>query len=190
MILYQLSVFLHILSAIIWIGGMLFLALVVVPTTRSMPPTERAALFGAVGRRFRAVGWACIGVLLVTGTINTAYRGVTWENLFTVALWDSPFGTTLALKLGVVVVMLGLSIYHDFVIGPRSVQIMEQASLDRDTRPVASAPGGRPAATFNILEEAQRLRRRASVVGRVEAILALIVLALAIMLVRGVPSLF
>ena len=60
MILYHLSVFLHILSAIIWIGGMLFLALVVVPTTRGLPPSERAALFGAVGRRFRRVGWICI----------------------------------------------------------------------------------------------------------------------------------
>ena len=190
MILYQISVFLHILSAIIWIGGMLFLALVVVPTTRSMPPTERAALFGAVGRRFRVVGWACIAVLLITGTINTAFRGATWENLFTAELWGSSFGTTLALKLVVVVVMLGLSVYHDFVIGPRSVRIMGQTSLDRDTRPVASAPGGRPAATFNILDEAQRLRKRASMVGRIEAILALLVLLLAIMLVRGVPSLF
>ena len=53
MILYQLSVFLHILSAIVWIGGMLFLPLVVVPATRGLPSAERAALFGVVGRRFR-----------------------------------------------------------------------------------------------------------------------------------------
>jgi copper resistance protein D len=172
-IFYQLSVFLHILSAIIWIGGMFFLALVVVPATCGMPPAERAALFGSVGRRFRTVGWVCIGVLIVTGTINTAYRGVTWENLFTAELWGSAFGTTLALKLGVVAVMLGLSVYHDFVIGPRSVRILEQAT---------------PAMTPGVLAEGQRLRRRASVIGRVEAILALVVLALAIMLVRGVPS--
>jgi putative copper export protein len=170
---YQLSVFFHILSAIIWIGGMFFLALVVVPATRGVPPAERASLFGNVGRRFRTVGWACIGVLIVTGTINTAYRGVTWENLFTAEFWNSAFGTTLALKLGVVAVLLGLSAYHDFVIGPSSVQVLEQAT---------------PAMTPGVLVEGRRLRRRASVVGRVEAILALIVLALAIMLVRGVSS--
>lgn len=186
MILYQISVFLHILSAIVWIGGMLFLALVVVPTTRSMPPSERAALFGAVGRRFRAVGWACIGVLLVTGTVNMAYRGVTWENFFTAQLWSSPFGTTLALKLGVVVVMLGLSVYHDFVIGPRSVRLLEQAASAPGTSscgPPAPAPGP------DLVGEAGRLRRQTSVVGRLEAILALLVLVLAIMLVRGVPLL-
>jgi copper resistance protein D len=190
MILYQLSVFLHILSAVIWIGGMFFLALVIVPTTRGMLPAERAALFGAVGRRFRTVGWACIGVLLVTGTVNTAYRGVSWENLFTAELWTSPFGTTLALKLGVVAVMLGLSVYHDFVIGPRSVRIMEQAASGRDLRPDATVIGGAQAGLLDITTEARRLRTQASIVGRIEAILALVVLVLAIMLVRGVPSLY
>jgi copper resistance protein D len=179
MILYQLSVFVHILSAIIWIGGMLFVALVVVPATRSLPPSERAALFSTVGRRFRTVGWVCIGALLVTGVVNVAYRGVTWENLFTIALWGSPFGVTLALKLGVVAIMLGLSAYHDFVIGPRSVRL-------------SSGPAGRSAmaSSDGRLAAAQRARRAASLIGRVEAILALIVLALAIMLVRGVPFLY
>jgi copper resistance protein D len=175
MFVYQLSVFLHILSAVIWIGGMFFLALVLVPTSRGLPPAERARLFGEVGRRFRAVGWGCIVVLLLTGVVNMAYRGVTWQNLFTVELWSSPFGTTLALKLGVVVVMLGLSVYHDFVIGPRSVRILS-------TEPSVLTP--------DLFTEAQRLRRRASLVGRLEAILALLVLALAVMLVRGVPALF
>jgi len=170
-ILYQLSVFIHILSAIVWIGGMLFLALVVVPTTRGMPPPERAVLFGAVGRRFRTVGWICVGLLIVTGIVNSAYRGVTLDNLFSAELWSNPFGTTLALKLGVVAVMLALSVYHDFVIGPASVRLGSQVQ---------------PAS----LKEAQRLRKRASLIGRIEAILALVVLALAIMLVRGIPSLF
>jgi putative copper export protein len=161
-LLYQLSVFVHILSAIIWIGGMLFLALVIVPATRGLPPPERAALFSAVGQRFRTVGWVCIGLLLVTGVINSAYRGVTWDNVLTAELWTSPFGRVLSLKLAVVAVMLTLSLYHDFVIGPRSVRVM--------TGP-----------------EAQQLRRLASYVGRIEAILALVVVALAIMLVRGLP---
>lgn len=183
MILYQLSVFLHILAAVIWIGGMLFLALVVVPTTRGLPPDERAALFGAVGRRFRTVGWTCIGVLLMTGVVNTAYRGVTLENLFSATLWGSPFGTTLALKLGVVAVLLALSVYHDFVIGPRSVRLLEQVGRGAE----GSASTCHSAARPELLRQAGCLRRRASIVGRLEAILALVVLALAIMLVRGVP---
>ncbi len=76
--MYHVSVFVHILSAIIWIGGMFFLALAVVPATRTMPRSERATLFGIVGRRFRTVGWICIALLLVTGAINAAYRSITW----------------------------------------------------------------------------------------------------------------
>src|SRR4051812_28362087 len=116
MLLYQLSVFVHILSAIAWIGGMLFLALVIVPATRGLPPTERSALFSAVGRRFRTVGWVCIGLLLLTGVVNSIHRGVTWETVLTAELWSSPFGRVLSLKLAVVAVLLTLSLYHDFVI--------------------------------------------------------------------------
>src|SRR4051794_18410037 len=154
MVLYQVSVFVHILSAIVWVGGMLFLALVVVPATRGLPPAERSALFGAISRRFRTVGWICIGVLIVTGAINAAFRGVTWDTMFTAALWSSAFGTTLALKIGVVAVMVGLSVYHDFVIGPRSVRIMKQGTL---------------VMTPDVIAEGQRLRSRASVIGRLEA---------------------
>lgn len=185
MILYQLSVFLHILSAIIWIGGMLFLALVIVPTTRDLPPADRAALFGAVGRRFRTVGWVCIVILLATGTVNATYRGVTWDNLFSATLWSSPFGMTLALKLGVVVVMLALSAYHDFVIGPRSVRLAEAAARHGPEKPALPSMGH----STNALAEVHRTRRLASRIGRLEAILALVVLALAIMLVRGAPFL-
>jgi quercetin dioxygenase-like cupin family protein len=39
--MYQLSVLVHILSAIIWVGGIFFLALVVVPVARRLPPADR-----------------------------------------------------------------------------------------------------------------------------------------------------
>jgi putative copper resistance protein D len=175
MLLYQLSVLLHILSAIIWVGGMFFLALVVVPVARGLPPAERAALFGAVGRRFRAVGWGCIGVLLVTGVVNMSYRGVTLDNVFTAELWASPFGSTLALKVAVVVALLILSAVHDFVLGPRSMRVLERVGHGTPAEQRASA------------QLAERMRRLASMLGRIEGLLALLVIALAIMLVRGRP---
>ena len=166
--MYQLSVLVHILAAMVWVGGMLFLALVVVPAARSLPPAERSALFHLVGPRFRTVGWSCVGLLLVTGVVNLAYRGVMWENLFTAELWSSEFGRVLAVKLVVIAVMLVLSILHDFVLGPASVR--------------AHTPGeARPSA------EALTLRRQASWLGRITTLLALVVVALGVMLVRGAP---
>ena len=168
--MYQLSVFIHIFSAIIWVGGMFFLALVVVPTTRHLPPAERGALFNTVGVRFRTIGWVCIGLLILTGLINSAYRGVTWESLFSGQILASSFGRLLMMKLGLVVVMLILSVFHDFFLGPASTRALQRHAPDE-------AP------------KIERLRRQASVIGRVNGLLALAVLALAVMLVRGAPSL-
>ncbi len=175
MITYQFSVFLHIMSAIIWVGGMFFLALVVVPVARGLPPAERAALFGAVGRRFRTVGWICIALLIVTGVVNMTYRGVTLDNVFTAELWGSQFGSVLAVKLFVVAVLLVLSVVHDFRLGPRSVRVLEGVGQ------------GTPEQQREAVLQAERLRKIASVLGRVEGILALLVIVLAIMLVRGRP---
>ena len=69
--MYHLSALVYILSAVVWVGGMLFLALVAVPVARRQPAAERSALIGALDRRFRVVGWVCIALLLVTGTGNT-----------------------------------------------------------------------------------------------------------------------
>lgn len=102
--------FLHVLAALVWIGGMLFVALVLVPVIRAQAdPALRARLFHQVGVRFRAVGWAALGVLLATGLAN---------------LWMRPYLLTLTRfqwKLGLVVLVLALSALHDFVIGPRVV---------------------------------------------------------------------
>ncbi len=166
--MYQLSVFLHLLGAIVWVGGMLFLALVVVPVARRLPPAERGALFGALGRRFRAVGWACIALLIVTGLINSAFRGLTWGSLFSGQIFGSVFGRILGVKLALVAVILALSVIHDFFLGPASVRALERAA---DMAP----------------ERVTTLRRHASWLARVNALLALLVIALAVALVRGLP---
>ena len=101
--------FIHVLAAITWIGGMLFVALVLVPVVRAQAdPALRARLFHQVGVRFRAVGWAALLLLLATGLTN---------------LWMRPYLLTLTRfqwKLGLVIVALLLSALHDFVLGPRS----------------------------------------------------------------------
>jgi putative copper resistance protein D len=166
--MYQLSTLLHVLSAIDWVGGMLFLALVVVPVARKLQPAERGVLVGAIGRRFRVVGWACIALLIVTGVVNTSYRGVTWDSIASGRFVASDFGRLLAVKVGLVVVMIVLSAVHDFAIGPASTRALERKDADA-------------------AREAAALRRKASWLGRLNAVLALVVVALAVALVRGLP---
>ena len=53
----------------IWVGGTLFLVLVMLPLARrDMDRSEDGArLLGQVGRKFRPVAWTAIGLLVVSG---------------------------------------------------------------------------------------------------------------------------
>ncbi|MCA9675811.1 MAG: DUF4149 domain-containing protein [Kofleriaceae bacterium] len=164
--LYLVSVWLHILAAMTWIGGMLFLVLVVVPWLRRGDRATAAAFLRDTGTRFRDVGWTCFGVILATGTFNLWVRGVRIADLARPSWRASPFGKAVLWKLAVFALVLVVSAYHDFVIGPRA------------TAALRDAPGS---------VAAERLRRRASWLGRLDAVLALILVALAVILVRGWP---
>jgi uncharacterized membrane protein len=163
MSLYHLNVTLHVLAALLWLGGMFFLAAVGAPVLRRVePPALRAELFQQLGLQFRTVGWGAIAVLLVTGTFNLAFRGIlSWEVLTNGAFWASPYGHALAWKLGAVAAMVVTSALHDFVYGPRA------------TRAAAGGP------------EALRLRRRAAVLARANAVFGIVLVVAAVRLARG-----
>lgn len=164
--LYLISVWLHILAATAWVGGIIFLVLVLVPWLRRGPRARAAELLRETGLRFRSVGWACFAVLVVTGSFNLWMRGVRPTDFVNPEWLASPFGRAVIYKLGAFALVLTISVVHDFVVGPRS------------TRALASDPTS---------EAAQRLRRAASRLGRANALLALLLVALGVILVRGWP---
>jgi len=111
---YTISVYVHLVAACAWIGSMLFFSTVLVPILRRPDQAAAAgALVRQVGLRFRTFGWACIGVLLATGVVNLALRGVGLSMLATGAFWTDGFGRALAYKLAAVVVVLALTGAHD-----------------------------------------------------------------------------
>ena len=163
---YLLSVWLHILAATTWIGGMVFLVLVVVPSLRKGDRAVATKLLGESGKRFRTVGWTCFAILLVTGSFNLWARGVKLHDLFDPEWIATPFGRAVMVKLSIFAVVLVLSAVHDFSIGPRAV-----VELERDHASALSAA----------------LRRRASLLGRLNALLALALVAMGVIIVRGWP---
>ena len=58
---------LHILAAVIWVGGMFFAVFVLRPSTCALEPGERLALWGRVFARFFTWVWASIVLLLASG---------------------------------------------------------------------------------------------------------------------------
>lgn len=165
-LIYLLSVYLHILAAMVWIGGMLFLSLVIVPALRRWDdPAVSARLMGEAGRRFRTVGWIAVVTLALTGVVNAIGR---WGGaaLIESGFWASQPGQVLAVKLAVVAGMVAMSVVHDFALGPR---------LSAARRSGLAEP------------EIARLRRRVTWLARANALLGLAVVALAVALVRGLP---
>ena len=163
MSLYHLNVTLHLLAALLWLGGMFFLAVVGAPVLRTVePPALRAELFRRIGAGFRTAGWAAIAVLLVTGVLNLWFRGfLRWEVLASGAFWSTRWGMALAWKLAAVALMLAFQAIHDFVHGPAASRV---------------TPG---------TPEAARMRRRAALLARANAVLGLVVVAAAVRLARG-----
>jgi uncharacterized membrane protein len=154
----------HVLAAMLWLGGMFFLGVVGAPVLRDIePPAVRQKLFQRLGLRFRSAGWCAIGVLVATGVINLYYRGwLHWDGVLgSAAFWHTPTGHALAAKLAAVAAMITVSAVHDFVLGPRA----------------GRAQPGSPRAVA--------LRRRAALLARVNALLGVLLVAAAVRLARG-----
>lgn len=163
-LLYLTNVSLHVLAALIWLGGMFFVGLVGAPVLRGVEPAAlRQRLFHDLGLRFRAVGWACIALLVVTGIGNLAFRGwLRWDDVLgSAAFWRSAPGSALGLKLIAVTIMIVLSAVHDFRLGPEAGRL---------------APGS---------DEALARRRQAARLARINAIVGLVLVVAAVRLVRG-----
>ena len=120
-----LLVWLHVLAAISWIGGTIFLSVVLVPVLRREPfASQRALLFRTIARRFRSVVWGAIAVLLFTGPLLLHQRGIPIAD-------PSGWPMVLAAKLGLVTILLLLTLTHDLILGPRVGKILQLPTESR-----------------------------------------------------------
>jgi putative copper resistance protein D len=105
-----LIMWVHLLAAIAWIGGMLFLWLVLNPMLdRISPGPEGEKIRVQVKDRFRTVRWIALLTLLGTGVFNLIHEGNS-------ARLDSEWGVYLSVKLLLVAAAMGLSGVNDFML--------------------------------------------------------------------------
>ncbi len=169
---YQVAVFIHLLAAITWIGGTLFLVMVLVPLSRRaiQPPALGIRVLVQAARRFRAVAWASIVLLVVSG----AFLAVDHWRITSARFFSSGdrFVEVLQAKVGLVALIIVLSAFHDFVLGPRISDALERAREG----------GGVPSRGL--------MRSRLGLVwlARFNLLLVLVIVALAIMMTRGISD--
>lgn len=175
--MYQAAVFIHLASAIIWIGGSLFLALVFIPVMRRFAPAPGQPselpplppdMLGSVARRFRWISWACIVLLVATGLyiLPTRY-GIGFAEFFSLG---GHFIANLQVKVALVAIVIWLSVIHDFVIGPFVSRLIEEMQAG------ATPPGYLPL-----------LRKCVVWIARVNVLLMVLIVVVAVTMTRGAP---
>lgn len=165
LVAYLVSVWLHILAVSAWVGSMFFLVFVAVPWMRRGDRVLAMRFLRESGDRLRNLGWASFAIVLPTGAFNLYVRGVRFESFADPRWRDSPFGHAVILKLSLFAFVVALSAVHDFRIGPAATEAL----------------GGADAVV------AERLRRTASLMGRLNFLLALVLVGLGVVIVRGIP---
>lgn len=163
--MYHLSVFIHVISAMFWIGGMLFTVGVLVPASRHKLLSEkRGAFFTLIGKKFSRISWALFVVLIITGITNLLFKGYPVEALLSAGFWQFGMGAALSAKLMLFAGVLIISGVHDFYAGPKASQLMDEKPDAPETR---------------------RMRKITSWLGRLNLLFGLGILFFALKLLRG-----
>ncbi|MBS0156225.1 MAG: hypothetical protein JSS38_16655 [Nitrospira sp.] len=125
--MYATLVILHILAAVSWVGGMIFLSLVLAPLVRSRKAVpEFMALFRSAALRFRPIVWVAMAILLMTGPLLLSHRGL---SVTAPASWPG----IVTVKLTLVALLLFLTLIHDLVFGPQVSRVSAIAESQRTT---------------------------------------------------------
>ncbi|MDO8368756.1 MAG: hypothetical protein Q7T20_18295 [Saprospiraceae bacterium] len=117
---YFLSVFLHIVFSAFWIGGMLFLPLVILPEIKQHP--DRIAILYKTGLKFRFYGWIALVGLLTTGLLNMHLRGMPFTWAF---FSQNAYGILVSWKLLIFTGILLVSGTHDFLFGRKALEELQ-----------------------------------------------------------------
>jgi len=123
----------HLLAAIVWVGGTVALVFVAVPPVQRLEGAERARVLRDFGRRWRPIGWSALGIAVATG-VALAWRDGAFDTAPDRVDW------VLAVKGALVGLLVAGAYLHDYVLGPglaRQIRAGEQQTL----RPLLTAIG-------------------------------------------------
>ncbi|MXX20686.1 MAG: copper-binding protein [Cenarchaeum sp. SB0665_bin_23] len=153
----------HLVASAIWVGGSIFLGVILSPIVRQVTPSmeERLRLMILVGKRFNKIAIPSLIILVVTGVYNSRVLLVNYT-----LLDDSSYGVFLVVKMILVVVLVVVYLTH--------VRIIRQDVVDR----IMSKSMGEP--------ELRRLRIKIIVLGEVTVVLSVAILFFAALLDSGV----
>jgi putative copper export protein len=158
----SLFTWVHLVAASIWVGGSIFLGIVLAPMLKSITGTleERIALMIKIGRRFNKIAMPSFVILIVTGIYNS--RVFLQEPGL---LFETNYGIILLFKIILVIATLIIYIIHIRILNTKTEKTLS----------------GGYAETIYV----QSIRSKIIYLGRITVILSVAILLLAAMLDNG-----
>ena len=153
----------HLISASIWVGGSLFIGVVLAPLLKTISESveERLMIMIRVGRKFNKIAVPSLGILIATGLYNSYHILNKPETIF-----STNYGTVLTIKIMLVIALIVIFTIHVRMIRfdvEKKIQAKEMSQ-----------------------ESIQKLRSKIISLGRVIVFISIAVLLMAAMLDAGI----
>ena len=103
--------FAHLLATVAWIGGMIFMKAILVPSLAVLEPPQRGRLMGSVAKRFTALAWTSVALLALTGLVK-APEGLLGDT-------TTDVGLLLTVKLALFAGMIVVGLVITFGVAPK-----------------------------------------------------------------------
>jgi len=153
----------HLIAASIWVGGSIFIGIVLAPLLKTISDTVegRLSIMIRVGRRFNVIGVPSLIVLILTGIYNSMGI-ISKPSMFL----DTNYGIVLLVKIILVIVLIVIFAIHVRLIRTEVEKKIETQSLSG--------------------EHLQKLRSKIIMLGRLTVIVSIVILLMAALLHSGV----
>jgi len=153
----------HLISASIWVGGSLFIGVVLAPLLKTISESveERLRIMIRVGRKFNKIAVPSLIILIVTGIYNSKYILSNPETIFA-----TNYGVVLTIKI-----ILVLALIIIFTIHVRIIRFDVEKKIE--TKQMSQ-------------ESIQKLRSKIISLGRIIVFISIAVLLMAAMLDAGI----
>jgi putative copper resistance protein D len=153
----------HLVSASIWVGGSIFIGIVLAPLLKTISESveERVAIMIRVGRKFNKIAIPSLAILIVTGIYNSS--NILSRPQF---LLSTNYGIILAIKIILVISLLVIFIIHVRMIRSEIEKKIESKQM--------------------LLEIVNRLRSKIILLGRIMVFVSVAILLMAALLRSGI----
>jgi putative copper export protein len=126
----------HAVAASAWTGGLLALALAVLPASAALS----RELLGGIARRFSRVAGGCLAVVVGTGVLNAW-----WQLGAASRFWTTTYGRVLFVKIALALCLIWIGAMNRYLVVPRLVEGGGRGAGARLFRAVGVALRGRRA---------------------------------------------